>query len=100
VKLLPCLFTLHQLASSAQSWTLINIYGPCIRELRDDFVKWLFDLNIPPYGDWLLVGDFYFVRSPDNRNKPRGNINDMMIFNDFIREKNLTELPLKGRKYT
>jgi hypothetical protein len=35
-----------------------------------------------------------------NRNKHGGNVNDMLAFNDFIREQNLTELPIKGRKFT
>jgi hypothetical protein len=63
-------------------------------------VKWLFDLNIPPKEDQLLVGDFNFIRSPHDRNKPGSNINDMLTFNDFIREQNITELPLKGRTFT
>jgi hypothetical protein len=76
------------------------VYGPCIGDLRDDFVKWLFDLNIPTDEDWLLLGDFNFIRSPANRNKPGGNVNDMLIFNDFIRRQNLTELQIKGRRFT
>jgi hypothetical protein len=60
----------------------------------------MFSLNIPPDEDWLLVGDFNFIRSPSNRNKPGGNVNDMLLFNDFIRQQNLTELPIQGRKYT
>jgi exonuclease III len=86
--------------TSAQTWTLINIYGPCTGDLRNDFIKWLFDLNIPYDEDWLILGDFNFIRSAANRNKPGGYIEDMIIFNDFIREQNLTELPLKGRKFT
>jgi hypothetical protein len=46
------------------------------------------------------MGDFNFIRSPSNRNKAGGNINDMLVFNDFIREQHLTEIPIKGRKYT
>jgi hypothetical protein len=85
---------------SSRSWTLVNIYGPCHGEQRDKFVQWLYDLNIPADEDWLIVGDFNFIRSPNNRNKPGGNVNDMLTFNDIIRSQNLTELPLKGRKYT
>ena len=85
---------------SAQSWTLINIYGPCVGERRYQFINWLFNLDIPDEEDWLIVGDFNFIRSPDNRNKPGGNVNDMLLFNDFIRQQHLTELPLKGRKFT
>jgi exonuclease III len=85
---------------SSQSWTLVNIYGPCSGDSRGEFVQWLFNLNIPPDEDWLLVGDFNFIRSQANRNKPGGNVNDMLTFNDFIRRQGLTELPMKGRKYT
>jgi exonuclease III len=85
---------------SSKSWTLINIYGPCQGEQRDKFVQWLYALNIPADEDWLIVGDFNFIRSPSNRNKPGGNVNDMLTFNDIIRTQNLTELPIKGRKYT
>ena len=34
-------------AHSAQSWTLVNVYGPCNGEARDEFVEWLLKLNIP-----------------------------------------------------
>ena len=60
----------------------------------------VFYLNIPDDEDWLILGDFNFIRYTHNRNKPRGNAADMMLFNDFIREQNLTELPIKGRAYT
>jgi endonuclease/exonuclease/phosphatase family metal-dependent hydrolase len=75
------------------------VYGPCSGDQRNDFIQWLFQLNIPPDEDWLLVGDYNFIRSLENRNKPGGNVNDMLIFNDFIRSQNLTELPIKGTKY-
>jgi hypothetical protein len=85
---------------STQKWTLVNVYGPCNGDLRDAFVQWLYNLNIPIDEDWLILGDFNFIRSPENRNKPGGNIDDMLIFNDVIRTQNLTELSIKGRKYT
>jgi hypothetical protein len=70
---------------SSKSWILVNIYGCYVGELRYGIVKCLFDLAILPGEDWLLVGDFNFIRSPTNRNKPGGNVNDMLTFNDFIR---------------
>jgi exonuclease III len=85
---------------STHAFTLINIYGPCTGEERDNFVQWLNDVNIPDDEDWLLLGDFNFIRSPSNRNKPGGNYSDMFIFNDFIRNQNLTESPIKGRNFT
>ena len=46
------------------------------------------------------MGDFNYIRDPDNRNKPGGNIHDMITFNDIIRQQQLIELPVKGRTYT
>ena len=79
---------------------MVNVYGPCQGETRVDYTTWLLNLHIPHNEDWLLVGDFNYIRSPNNRNKPGGNINDMITFNDFIRTQGLIELPLKGRSYT
>jgi hypothetical protein len=93
------IFVYFTSTQSAQSWTLVNVYGPCTGDQRNDFVQWLFNLNIPPDEDWLLVGDYNFIRSPKNSNKPGGNVNDMLLFNDFIRGQNLTEVPIQGRKF-
>ena len=32
---------------NSESRTLVNVYGPCSGTARDDFVQWLYDLNIP-----------------------------------------------------
>ena len=85
---------------AAYSWTLMNIYGPCGGDFRYDFVSWFYDLYIPDDEDWLILGYFNFIRSPENGNKPGGNIDDMLVFNDIIRAQHLTELPIQGRKYT
>ena len=81
-------------------WKLVNIYGPCQGDQRTSFTNWLFDLDIPSTEDWLLLGDFNYIHSQKNRNKPGGDVNDMFTFNDFIREQCLTELPIKGRNFT
>jgi hypothetical protein len=47
-----------------------------------------------------LLGDFNFIRSSENRNRPGGDVNDMFIFNDIIGHLGLIELPIKGRMYT
>jgi exonuclease III len=94
------LVTRFRSTQSAQNWTLVNIYGPCQGEQRNNFIQWLLALDIPSHEDWLFVGDFNFIRAPDNRNKPGGSINDMIAFNDFIRAQSLIELPIKGRSFT
>ena len=83
-----------------EKWSLISVYGPCQGEARDNFVSWLYNLQIPLGGNWLLVGDFNFIRSLDNRNLPGGDLNDIFIFNEIIAHLGLLELPLKGRSYT
>ena len=45
-------------------------------------------------------GDFNFIRSEENRNRPGGDVNDMFRFNDIIGHLGLVELPLKGRAFT
>ena len=83
-----------------ESWTLVVVYGPCQGEARDNFINWLYNLCIPIDEHWLLLGDFNFLRSVDNRNLPGGDINDMFIFNEVIGHLGLLELPIKGRSYT
>ena len=48
----------------------------------------------------MLLGDFGLIRSLDNRNRPGGNINNMLRFNSIIQHLDLEEIPLKGRTYT
>ena len=50
--------------------------------------------------NWLLLGDFNFIRSLDNRDLPGGNVNDIFLFNEIIGHLGLLELSLKGRSYT
>lgn len=87
-------------SQSAQCWTLVNVYGPSQGEHRELFTEWLFNIDIPNNEEWLFLGDFNYFRSPDNRNKPGGSVQDMLTFNDFIREQHLVEIPIKGRMYT
>ena len=79
---------------------MVVVYGSCQGEARDDFVNWLYNLHIPVEENWLLLGDFNFLRSLDNRNLPGGDLNDMFIFSEIIGHLGLLELPIKGRSYT
>lgn len=60
----------------------------------------MFDLEIPNGEDWLLLGDFNYIRAPNNHNRGGGNVNDMLVFNEFIRTQSLVGLPIKGRSFT
>ena len=83
-----------------ESWSLVSVYGPCRGPERDEFVQWLHDLQIPAHENWLILGDFNFIRSVDNRNKPGADMNDIFIFNEIISYLALVELPLKGKSFT
>lgn len=96
-------FAIRLVVSSTHSmevWSLVVVYGPCRQPARDLFVQWLHDLEYDDDDLWLLIGDFNFYRSADNRNTPGGNFNDTMIFNDIISSLGLIELPIKGHSYT
>lgn len=85
---------------NADSLNLVNVYGPSSGLERDVFVQWLNDLDIDANDNWIVMGDFNFYRSLENRNKPGGDINDIFIFNEIISNLGLLEVPLNGRNYT
>jgi exonuclease III len=86
--------------SNAEKFTLVNIYGPCEGTARENFVAWLFHLDIPDDSLWILVGDFNFYRYAESRNKPGANFEDIETFNEIISYLGLIELPIKGRAFT
>ena len=77
-----------------------SIYGPCHEPLRSEFVHWLRNLDLSGVEHWLFVGDFNFYHSLQDRNRPGGNLNDTLIFNDIIGHLGLVEITLKGRAFT
>ena len=85
---------------TSEVWTLVSVYGPCQGPARDDFVQWLYNLDINCDDNWLLLGDFNFMRSLENRNLPGGNVSDIFLFNEVIGHLGLVELPIKGRQFT
>lgn len=50
--------------------------------------------------EWIIKGYFNFIRDPSNRNRPGGEVNEMVLFNEAISNLGLVELPMKGRKYS
>ena len=82
------------------SWILTNVYGPCTPEGKRIFVHWLKNIQMPEDWDWLIVEDFIFYRSPDNRNKHGGDIQEMFLFNEAINAQGWVELSFHERKFT
>jgi hypothetical protein len=85
---------------SETTWIMTNIYGPCSSERKNAFIDWFNNIDMPDDSDWLILGDFDFIRNPTDRNKQGGDINEMLAFNDSISKLGLIELPLKGRNFT
>lgn len=79
---------------------LSSVYGPCTEPARTIFVNWMKNLDIQDDCNQILIGDFNFYRSLENRNRSGGNFQDTQIFNDVIDHLGLVELPLKGRPFT
>lgn len=46
---------------AANTWNLVNVYGPCTGPERLAFTDWLFNPDIPDDEDWILMGDFNFI---------------------------------------
>ena len=63
-------------------------------------MTWMYNLTIPLHEKWLILGDFNFMRSVDNRNRPGANLNDIFLFNYIISHLGIHEIPVKGREYT
>jgi exonuclease III len=82
------------------SWLLTNIYGPCTHDGKRSFIQWLKQYTVNDVDSWLIVGDFNLLRKPENRNRPGGDVTEMLMFNDAISSLGLIELPLYGRAYT
>ncbi|XP_071727948.1 uncharacterized protein [Rutidosis leptorrhynchoides] len=77
-----------------------NIYGPH----RDDEKKKLWDtlenfMDVPDV-DWVLGGDFNEVRNREERQNSQFIERRAALFNKFIENCNLVEVPLLGRRFT
>lgn len=88
---------------TGEEWFLTNIFAPCTSDRKIDFLQWFKGIAMPDDNKWLIVGDFnlILIRRPEDRNKPGGNFQEMLAFNDdAISSLRLEELPLRGCKYT
>jgi len=82
------------------SWIVTCVYGPSTPNGKNVFLDWMKNIIMPENINWMVLGDFNLIRSPDNRNKPGGDISEMFKFNSMISALGLNEVSLMGRKYT
>lgn len=85
---------------SGATWILTNVYAPCQGNERSEFIQWFKDISMPDSTYWLIMGDFNFIRYPENRNRAGADTQDMFSFNDAISSQALVEIPLKNRSFT
>jgi exonuclease III len=85
---------------SSATWTLTNIYVPCTAQEKLVFLNWFQNVDMPDHVDWLVLGDFNLIRRQGDRNKAKGNVNEMLAFNATISNLRLEELKLSGNRYT
>lgn len=82
------------------SFHLSNVYGPTHSSGKMAFITWLLNFNTTSFDDWLLADDFNLCRCADDRNKPKGNITEVQLFNNAIIDLDLVDIPFSGRRFT
>lgn len=85
---------------SGKTFHLTNIYVSSTPVEKATFIHWLYNFDSAGFDGWALVGDFNFIRSPQDRNKPGGSVNEMTVFNDLIQHLDLIEISFDGLHYT
>lgn len=81
-------------------WAFSGVYGPTD---QSDFSYVSNELGLigEDWGvPWCLGGDFNVVKSPKERRGTSHYTQNMQMFNNFIEEWGLVDLPLRGAKYT
>jgi hypothetical protein len=66
---------------------------PCTASGREIFLQWFSNITMPIDKLWIFLGDFNLIRAPDNQNKPRDNIQNMMDFNNTLSQITVQEIP-------
>lgn len=77
-----------------------NVYAPCNHASKAEFLS---EINGHAPGDavpWAILGDFNLTRSPTDRNNGNFSRSEASLFNDFINDLSLIDLPLRDRLYT
>ena len=85
---------------SAKTMYITNVYAPCTTEGRQEFAEWFLQLDSTSFELWIVLGDFNMIRSTEDRNRPGGNVSNMLLFNSIIQAHDWEEIPLKGRNFT
>ena len=86
--------------ATGADFIITTVYGPSVEGEKSEFIEELVNLMQQIHRPWIIAGDFNLVRwmidrSGDYRNDPL-----MDMFNDFISQAGLVDIPIKNRSYT
>lgn len=87
-------------AGSGQCILITNAYGPSQDSMKPDFVKELAFLSNMAAHPWILAGDFNLVRWMTDRSSCNTAFTLMDMFNRFIAQAGIVDIPLRNRTYT
>jgi hypothetical protein len=59
---------------SKDEWILTIVYGPCHADRKAQFLGWFKNIDMPDSMNWIIMGDFNFIRSPFDRNREGGDV--------------------------
>lgn len=94
-----CTALLRQ-TSTGGIFQITNVYGPSTDDGKEAFISELHHISTLVQYPWILGGDFNLVRWMIDRSSNRVNFRLMTLFNDFIRDAALIDVPLQNRRYT
>lgn len=86
--------------NTGSQFQVTNVYGPSEETLKQPFIRELRFMSSLIAFPWLLAGDFNLHRWLTDRSATMANFNLMELFNQFISEVGIMEVPLRNRKYT
>lgn len=87
---------LCRIKEGGNRWAFTCVYGPCDHNafglLQNDLHKAWMEWDVP----WCVGGDFNAVRHPKEGSGASRMSCHMKLFNTFIQEFDLVDLPLRG----
>lgn len=51
---------------------------------KEEFLNWFKNIQMDDKIDWLIMGDFNFIKAPEDRNMLGGDSNDIFLFSEAI----------------
>ena len=86
--------------TSDLSFTVTNVYSPCDGHRNVEFLSELSYVAASISGPWATVGDFNFLREPGDNSNASFDQHNACLFNSWIDDAGLIEIPLLDRLYT